>query len=610
MKISIPTSITQHCAKKKLTKNVNINTHSYGDSLTIDIEKISKNDLKAILKVCESEDFRPKGKRLAGALRPYLEAMECTDGIIKNRKLRPLTAAIRAYVKTLQPRWFLSVDSKSYAVPYQITDVVYYPPYKDRAGYWHPARIEISGKNIYRGQYQNTTFAIHASDVFGCKTIAEVLVKSENPLITPTQFATYEKEKARYLALRQKTGEQFLAGGKAQTETEDRWAKNTVNMSEDNKRTKVIMDDEFEKEGEALASIPEFVPDQFYLEIIDREGSDEDDEDENEDETADGDLLGNEDDDVPDPDAKKPHVQLPYDMYVRVFSLKDHMFHVMHVSDVEEYKYDTSMYEKLVLPAEHRDLIEMLLLSAQETVEDTIKGKSTGTMILSSGAPGTGKTLTAEIYAECAKRPLYMVQCSQLGITADNLESNLQKILDRGLRWRAVMLIDEADVYIRARDNDVDQNAIVGVFLRLLEYFAGVLFLTTNREDVTDDAIRSRMSAIIRYTAPKTDEERKRLWTVLGKQFGVNWEPGLLKEIIETFPKASGRTIRKLIKLATTVSKFRKNPIDIGMMRWVAQFQDCEDNVRSEFRTLAPSQGPKLDVSKALKPARGPVIES
>ena len=44
----------------------------------------------------------------------------------------------------------------------------------------------------------------------------------------------------------------------------------------------------------------------------------------------------------------------------------------------------------------------------------------------------------------------------------------------RAQRWGAVMLIDEADVYIKRRDDDITMNAVVGVFLRVLEYFNGL----------------------------------------------------------------------------------------------------------------------------------------
>lgn len=75
------------------------------------------------------------------------------------------------------------------------------------------------------------------------------------------------------------------------------------------------------------------------------------------------------------------------------------------------------------------------------------------------------------------------------------LEWRLKEVLDIVYSWDAVLLLDEADVFLeRRKDNDVNRNAMVGVFLRLLEYHQGILFLTTNRVESFDDAFNSRIS--------------------------------------------------------------------------------------------------------------------
>jgi hypothetical protein len=44
-----------------------------------------------------------------------------------------------------------------------------------------------------------------------------------------------------------------------------------------------------------------------------------------------------------------------------------------------------------------------------------------------------------------------------------------------------VILLDEADVFMQSRDSkSLERNKFVAIFLRLLEYFEGILFLTTN----------------------------------------------------------------------------------------------------------------------------------
>jgi hypothetical protein len=61
----------------------------------------------------------------------------------------------------------------------------------------------------------------------------------------------------------------------------------------------------------------------------------------------------------------------------------------------------------------------------------------------------------------------------------------LQKILDICHAWGAILLLDEADVFLEKRNmHDIHRNALVSIFLRQLEYFQGILFLTTNRVEV------------------------------------------------------------------------------------------------------------------------------
>jgi SpoVK/Ycf46/Vps4 family AAA+-type ATPase len=276
--------------------------------------------------------------------------------------------------------------------------------------------------------------------------------------------------------------------------------------------------------------------------------------------------------DEEDEDAKS--IPLPVHPIVRVFSLGTHDYVECHIGNVEEYRYDASIIQKLVLPDEHKELIDLLTGSAIKRMDDIIRGKAVGVIILCSGKPGTGKTLTAEVYSEAAKRPLYMVQCSQLGTNEEELEKHLSEVLDRATRWKAILLIDEADVYIHERGADIGQNAIVGVFLRLLEYYKGILFLTTNRETVVDDAVISRVTAHVHYDVPTDDDTRKRLWKVLCQQYGVDPTASFLSEAIREFPRVSGRDIRQIIRLARIMADHEKKPVSMAMLKRVSKFHD------------------------------------
>lgn len=78
--------------------------------------------------------------------------------------------------------------------------------------------------------------------------------------------------------------------------------------------------------------------------------------------------------------------------------------------------------------------------------------------------------------------------------------------------WGAIMLIDEADIYMEQRQvQDIERNHLVAGFLRALEYYKGILFLTTNRVGTFDEAFMSRIHIQIHYPDLE-DEERDRLW--------------------------------------------------------------------------------------------------
>lgn len=78
-----------------------------------------------------------------------------------------------------------------------------------------------------------------------------------------------------------------------------------------------------------------------------------------------------------------------------------------------------------------------------------------------------------------------MVSAGDLGTDSRYLEAELQKILDICHAWGAILLLDEADVFLEKRNmHDIHRNALVSIFLRQLEYFQGILFLTTNRVQV------------------------------------------------------------------------------------------------------------------------------
>ncbi|HEU5437109.1 MAG TPA: ATP-binding protein [Telluria sp.] len=264
--------------------------------------------------------------------------------------------------------------------------------------------------------------------------------------------------------------------------------------------------------------------------------------------------------------------RIPLHCYICLFHLEWHRDIWVHVQHLREYRYQPELRDKLVLPGHHRDLIDILTSNMDVFLEDVVPGKSGGTTILCQGAPGLGKTLTAEIYAEVVGKPLYRVHSGQLGTTAASVGATLTGILRRAMRWQAIILLDEADVYIRRRDNDLEHNAIVAEFLRTLEYFNGLLFMTTNRIGDVDDAILSRCIATIHYETPSRPDA-VRLWKLLGTQFGAELTDDLIETLTLAYPTASGRDMKELLKLATRYCKAKQLPLSAEAFRLCALFR-------------------------------------
>jgi hypothetical protein len=239
-------------------------------------------------------------------------------------------------------------------------------------------------------------------------------------------------------------------------------------------------------------------------------------------------------------------VEIPEHPYILTYDITSFRYAIVHVNNIVPYVYNSEIIDKLVISPQRKKILSSLI-GSKNNFEDLISGKSGGIVILSTGESGLGKTLTAEVYSEVMKKPLYCVQSSQLGISVADIETNLNKILYRAEKWDAVLLIDEADSYIYKRGNDILQNCIVGTFLRLMEYYNGILFLTSNRPDTIDDAIISRVTLHIKYDLP-TYEETIQLWDILCENFGMTIETPTIDKLWATYKPFSGRDIRNTLK--------------------------------------------------------------
>jgi SpoVK/Ycf46/Vps4 family AAA+-type ATPase len=237
--------------------------------------------------------------------------------------------------------------------------------------------------------------------------------------------------------------------------------------------------------------------------------------------------------------------------YVLGFSLTQKQWGRFDVSAISNIAFQKRAFDQLVLDSTKKNLVRALVSDNNSGFSDIISGKGGGCIFLLHGEPGVGKTRTAEAVSELLERPLYMVSVGELGINSGELEKNLRQILDVAQIWNAVILIDEADIFLEKRaSGDVVRNSLVSVFLRLLEYHQGVMFLTTNRVADFDPAFHSRISIAMHYSS-LDQTARRQVWQNLLQAAQVE---NIDYDLLSGYP-LNGRQIKNTIRLAQGLAR-------------------------------------------------------
>lgn len=94
-------------------------------------------------------------------------------------------------------------------------------------------------------------------------------------------------------------------------------------------------------------------------------------------------------------------------------------------------------------------------------------------------------------------------------LTSQEVESSLSSVLEMTTKWNAILLLDEADVFLeQCTAHDLERNKLVSIFLRILEYYEGILFLIINRVENIDTAFQSRIHIGMQYNELSTSSKR------------------------------------------------------------------------------------------------------
>jgi len=140
-----------------------------------------------------------------------------------------------------------------------------------------------------------------------------------------------------------------------------------------------------------------------------------------------------------------------------------------------------------------------------------------GLNVLFCGAPGTGKTLAADVIANALGLDLYKIDLSRIvSKYIGDTEKNLDRVFSSAESANAVLHFDEADTLCGKRSQVKDAhdryaNIEVGYLLQKMEEYAGIAILSTNLRSSMDEAFTRRLRFIVEFPFPE-ESDRYRIW--------------------------------------------------------------------------------------------------
>lgn len=209
--------------------------------------------------------------------------------------------------------------------------------------------------------------------------------------------------------------------------------------------------------------------------------------------------------------------------------------------------------QQLVAPNELVEQIKQVLAEQRQRKNLLDHGFSPAHRLLLEGPPGTGKTMTAAVFATELGIPMLTIRLDSLlskfmGETA----SKLRLIFDSVAQRRGVYLFDEFDALGADRSgNDVGEaRRILNSFLVFLEEASSesIVIAATNHRTILDKALFRRFDAVLTYELP----DARHATTVMKARLGSLAHGTSMAKLGEY---TAGLSHAELVKAAETAAK-------------------------------------------------------
>lgn len=233
------------------------------------------------------------------------------------------------------------------------------------------------------------------------------------------------------------------------------------------------------------------------------------------------------------------------------------------MNNIRNVCWNEEAFSRVVLKQSEKELILALVSQHNTSAGTNAHGHArTGLKFLFHGPSGSGKKVTAESVAEVAQKPLYTINCGDIGVNSESAEKYLKTALLVGNMWGCIILLADADMFLEQRNQSgMLKSALVATFLRVLNKYEGIIIFTTTRVGVFDEDVKSLIHLRLKFWELGT-YQRKYVWenfiTMLEEK-GVNMNKWDIMNQVHQFAQVelNGRQIGHVVSAAQGLASYR-----------------------------------------------------